>query len=675
MRSLSNETKTALSTPVREFKARVEVHRNSTLIGTYTQADAIQKAIIERVAEDGRFFGIGVCQKLKLTLVDKDRTFEIKKNDKLRISIGIIAGSASASETSAIAGKAVAGKAIVGTGEIKKVVDYIEFPSFYVEEVVYDDVSKQVSIEAYDVINKLKYYTVDDLGLTPPYSNKSFMLACAQKVGTTISMSDSYSTNYTNGGNFYGNENLRTAFDAAAESAGCVYYANDSDIIKVQPVNTETGFTVNGSNYFEATKSDSYQINEVVSITELGDNTTYQAQREGVKANVYENAFFTNSDDLSTNLQKVYNAISAVSLDQYSLDWRGNLALEPFDEIKITTTRYGTITSTVSNDVITYDGGLSETTSWTYKETETADATLSTVISKTSAKVDKVNNTITLVAKSIKDLEENYAELKLTTDSISSTVSSYDGRITTVEQTAAGLQTQIKDNSDSITEIIADINGLRTTVNGKIDSTEAQSIFDQSAKGFTLSATSGDNGTNFTLSYDGAQVSSSGNLDLHVKAVNISGTLKASQIQASSIYVGDLADGASYATKTYVDNNAGLSSSEVNSAISTYIDNNSITAETLRGRTVSLLASDRYPIGSIELVYTSTGYGMGITTTYGGFSVESAGNIYLKSGYGGFITLGSYVSLGGGPLILSAAMYGNSLPSNPQYGQVYFRKQ
>ena len=632
MRSLSNETKTALSTPVREFKARVEVHRNSTLIGTYTQADAIQKAVIERIAEDGRFFGIGVCQKLKLTLVDKDRTFEIKKNDKLRISIGISSNSA-VSETSAIAGKAIVGKAIVGTGEIQKVIDYIEFPSFYVEEVVYDDVSKQVSIEAYDVINKLKYYTVDDLGLTPPYSNKSFMLACAQKVGTVISMSDSYSTNYTNGGNFYGNENLRTAFDAAAESAGCVYYVNDNDVIKVQPINTEKGITIDGSNYFEATKADNYQINEVVSITELGDNTTYQTSREGVKANVYENAFFTNSDDLSANLQKVYNAISEISLDQYSLDWRGNLALEPFDEIKITTTRYGTITSTVSNDVITYDGGLSETTSWTYKETETADATLSTVISKTSAKVDKVNNTITLVAKSVQDLEKNYSELKLTTDSISSTVSAHDGRITTVEQTASGLQTQIKNNSDNITEIIADINGLRTTVNGKIDSTEAQSIFDQSAQGFSLSATSGDSGTNFTLSYDGAQISSSGNLDLHVKAVNISGTVKANQIQTSSIYVGDLADGSSYATKTYVQNNAGLSASEVDDAIATYIDGTSITAESLRGRTVDLLASATRSIGSIELVYTSTGYGMSINTDYGGVQISSGGNVYITSKY------------------------------------------
>src|SRR5574344_2062410 len=114
MRSLSNETKTALSTPVREFKARVEVHRNSTLIGTYTQADAIKKIVIERIAEDGKFFGIGVSQKLNLTLVDKDRTFEIKKNDKLRVSIGIITGKTSTSpDTTAIAGEAIVGKAIV----------------------------------------------------------------------------------------------------------------------------------------------------------------------------------------------------------------------------------------------------------------------------------------------------------------------------------------------------------------------------------------------------------------------------------------------------------------------------------------------------------------------------------------------------------------------------------
>ena len=122
--------------------------------------------------------------------------------------------------------------------------------------------------------------------------------------------------------------------------------------------------------------------------------------------------------------------------------------------------------------------------------------------------------------------------------------------------------------------------------------------------------------------------------NLKVAAANITGTLTASQIQASSIYVGDLADGSSYATKTYVQNNAGLSASEVDDAIATYIDGTSITAETLRGRTVELLASSNTAIGSMELVDTSTGYGVAINTSYGGIKLSSGGNVYISSKYG-----------------------------------------
>ena len=121
--------------------------------------------------------------------------------------------------------------------------------------------------------------------------------------------------------------------------------------------------------------------------------------------------------------------------------------------------------------------------------------------------------------------------------------------------------------------------------------------------------------------------------NLKVAAANITGTLTASQIQTSSIYVGNLADGSDYATKTYVQNNAGLSASEVDDAIATYIDDTSITAESLRGRTVDLLASATQSIGSIELVYTSTGYGMSINTDYGGVQISSGGNVYISSRY------------------------------------------
>lgn len=163
--------------------------------------------------------------------------------------------------------------------------------------------------------------------------------------------------------------------------------------------------------------------------------------------------------------------------------------------------------------------------------------------------------------------------------------------------------------------------------------------------------------------------------NLYVDAANINGTLTADQIQTGSIRVGDLKDGANYATKTYVDNNAGLSQSEVDSRIDTYIDETSITAEKLRGRTVELLASSNQAIGSIELAYTTTGYGIAINTTYGGIQLNSGGKIYLSAYDGAFITLSDVVSLGGGPLLIGSKMYGPSLPSNPQYGQLFFLKK
>ena len=71
----------------------------------------------------------------------------------------------------------------------------------------------------------------------------------------------------------------------------------------------------------------------------------------------------------------------------------------------------------------------------------------------------------------------------------------------------------------------------------KIDATQAQSIFDQSAQGFTLAATSGENGTVFKLNYNGAQIASTGSIDLYVDAVNIYGTLTATEIEGDTITV------------------------------------------------------------------------------------------------------------------------------------------
>lgn len=229
----------------------------------------------------------------------------------------------------------------------------------------------------------------------------------------------------------------------------------------------------------------------------------------------------------------------------------------------------------------------------------------------------------------IADTDENVNEISITAKGLDARIGDAEGNITQLQATAKGLQASVSNLNGSVTNLTADVNGIRATVSTKIDATQAQSIFDQSATGFTLGATSGENGTIFKLNYNGVQVASTGSIDLHVKAVNIDGTL---------------------------------------------------TAGALRGGSVSLLAGDT-SVGSMDLAYTGTGQvGVGLTATYGGMKMHAAGNIFLESELGPFALIGKddasdypVVSLGGGYLVLSGNyMFGASPPSNAPYGTVFF---
>lgn len=229
----------------------------------------------------------------------------------------------------------------------------------------------------------------------------------------------------------------------------------------------------------------------------------------------------------------------------------------------------------------------------------------------------------------IKDAEGNITQVALMAEGLAARIGDAEGNITQLQATAKGLQASISNLNGSVTNLTADVNGIRATVSTKIDATQAQSIFEQSATGFTLGATSGENGTIFKLNYNGVQVASTGSIDLCVDAVNIYGTL---------------------------------------------------TAGALRGGSVSLLAGDT-PVGSMDLAYTGTGQvGVGLTATYGGMKMHAAGNIFLESELGPFALIGKddasdypVVSLGGGYLVLSGNyMFGASPPSHAPYGTVFF---
>ena len=139
----------------------------------------------------------------------------------------------------------------------------------------------------------------------------------------------------------------------------------------------------------------------------------------------------------------------------------------------------------------------------------------------------------------IKDAEGNITQVALVAEGLAARIGDAEGNITQLQATAKGLQASVSNLNGSVTNLTADVNGIRATVRTKIDATQAQSIFDQSATGFTLGATSGENGTIFKLNYNGVQVASTGSIDLCVNAVNIYGTLTATKLRGGSISVVD----------------------------------------------------------------------------------------------------------------------------------------
>lgn len=160
-------------------------------------------------------------------------------------------------------------------------------------------------------------------------------------------------------------------------------------------------------------------------------------------------------------------------------------------------------------------------------------------IEDTNKNVNELSITAEGLSAEITNAKGDITQLGVRADGLAARISSAEGNITQLGATANGLSARISSNEGSITNLTADVNGIRTQVSGKIGTSEAQTLIDQSLNGITLSATSGETGTVFKLMYDGAVLASTGSVDLYVDAVNVYGTLTAERLQGSSIRILD----------------------------------------------------------------------------------------------------------------------------------------
>jgi hypothetical protein len=539
-----------LNSPVREIKGRVELYEGSTHLQTFNYDDHLHSFTVNRMSEDSKFFGFGICQKLTLRLIDKERKLNISKTHTLDAAYGVDG--------------------------------FFVYPNprFRVDEVNRDENTNELTITAYCDLYKATAHTVAEIkeeGLTS-YTIEEFAQVCARILELPLRIDPAalpaFQTYYYEGANYNGTESIKDALDDVAEATQTIYFV-DTDwnltFKRLDPAAPPV-FMLDKSRYFSLDTKESIGLGTIVHKTELGDNveistfvqgrncldpetvlpqeayyptvvstidkgisvngyvgkiefdnklkldtdyafsckcnqisgenaypyimvrgdydviaaetygdecyvkfntgdnayiaiefhvgigtaymnkpghaefteimleegvahSLYQPYQDiGVKQFVRDNPFWELRDDIDILLDAAIAGAGGMVITPYSCSWRGNFLVEIGDKIGIERKDGSIVYSYLLDDTVTYQGYLSGKSEWSYEEntTETATnpATLGAALQDATARVDKLNQEISLIVKGIDINSSSISSLQVDTDGIFSSISVVEQNLT-----------------------------------------------------------------------------------------------------------------------------------------------------------------------------------------------------------------------------------------------------
>lgn len=471
------------NSPVRQVKGKVELYNGSTLIDTYTYRDRLKSFAVERVGEDSKFFGFGVCQKINIHLIDKDRELEITTDNSF--------------------------KAFLTTGE-----EYISaFPTFYVTEVHRDENTNELSITAYDAlywangeeINSFYAlaYTLDDF---IPYTLPSDKHIRSYDFPEL----DVFATEYPDGANLDGTETKREVLDAIAEASQCIYFmdSNNALVFKQLDRDGEAVLTIAKADYITLDSKTNKRLAAICHATELGDNVQASLTVSGSTQYVRNNPFWELREDIGALVENALAALGNITINQFDCSWRGNYLLEIGDKIELITKDNAVVTAYLLNDTLEYNGFLSQQTSWKYEDNTNESAsnpsTLGQSLKQTYARVDKANKEINILASDISANSKNIAALDVSTGEIAAKVTSIEE---TTNEAIGGLNEDVATLSQSVEAKITDEEvsiKISEALSNGVDKVETSTGFTFDDVGLTISKTDAEMST--TITEDGMTV-------------------------------------------------------------------------------------------------------------------------------------------------------------------------
>lgn len=313
------------------------------------------------------------------------------------------------------------------------------------------------------------------------------------------------------------------------------------------------------------------------------------------------------------------------------------------------------------------------------RETNRQLAQTRSIISKTSEEI------LLQVENELQGLSSSFS---VQLQQIQSQVTGLDGQMSSITQTVSSITSQVNGLDGQVSTIEQKVDNITLSVsNGSTSSSISLSVGGVTVSSQTIQM----NGlvtftglANGTTTIDGACIKTG---TIEAERLNLTGAITWSDLsnRVQSDIDTALQD-ASDALDTANDVSGTVDDWSYRYGGTTYIDGTklmtgTVTATKLQGGQVDLLASNEDIVGSLDIAYTTTGYGVSLNTDQGGIQITSgSGNIYIESGRGPFLMLGSeggsdnICQLGGGPLVISSASYGSRAPSGSgEYGQVYFQ--
>lgn len=418
-----------LNSSFQTIRARVEIYKDSALEKVCDCGRDLSEFSVERTGE-GKFFGYGICQKLRTTFLDEDAALSITKENSLVPAFDV-------------------------NGNILS-----PFPKFYVEEVTRDEETGDISVTAFDVLYKAANHTVSELSLPESYSIYQFAVACGELLGATVWADiidfSAFETVYEKGANFEGTETIRDALNAIAEATQTIYFINDYGLLTFRRLDRDGAEVaeINRRNYYSFTSNGARVLSKVSHVTELGDNVEPASNITGVTQYVRNNPFWELRTDIATLVDNAQAAISGLSIEQFEANWFGNYLLEIGDKLKIVGKENKTFTTYLLDDLITFNGELEQTTKWSYTEDDEESASnptsLGAALNQTFARVDKVNQEIEIVAERSENNESSISQLNINTNGITSRVEKTEQDIKDTTEEISTLRTEIKQSAEQV---------------------------------------------------------------------------------------------------------------------------------------------------------------------------------------------------------------------------------